>query len=112
MQRIKLMLIAQERASLVIANNMREARIEIKNVASRNDLQRWEYHMLEKAKCCNQFCDGLYSENEIRAVHVVKEENPNFTYLTTLCEDCIKYTRSYGILVKEKYLMVETQGKK
>ena len=31
------MLIAQERASLVIANNMREARIEIKSVAERDD---------------------------------------------------------------------------
>jgi hypothetical protein len=91
---------------------MREARIEIKSVAEREDLQRWEDHMLEKAKCWNQYCDGLYSEIEIRAVHVVKEENKNFTYLTTLCEDCIKYTRSYGILVKEKYLMVETQQKK
>ena len=87
---------------------MREARIEIKCVADREDLQRWEDHMLEKAKCWNQYCDGLYSENEIRAVHVVKEESPNQSYLTTLCEDCIKYTRSYGILVKEKYLMVET----
>ena len=63
--------------------------------------------MLSKAKCWNQFCDGLYSENEIRAVHVVKEDNTDTTYLTTLCEDCLKYTRSYGILVKEKYLMVE-----
>jgi len=91
---------------------MREARIEIKGVAEREDIQRWEDHMLEKAKCWNQYCDGLYCENEIRAVHVVKEENPDCTYLTTLCEDCIKYTRSYGILVKEKYMMVETQHKK
>ena len=86
---------------------MHEVIIEIKNVADREDLQRWEDCMLVKAKCWNQFCDGLYSENEIRAVHVVKEENPDITYLTTLCEDCIKYTRSYGILVKEKYLMLE-----
>ena len=50
---------------------------------------------------------GLYCENEIRAVHVVKEDNADITYLTTLCEDCIKYTRSYGVLVKEKYLMIE-----
>ena len=91
---------------------MSEAKIEIRSVAEHEDLQRWEDHMLEKAKCWNQYCDGLYSENEIRAVHVVKEEKPDFTYLTTLCEDCIKYTRSYGILVKEKYLMVETQQKK
>lgn len=88
---------------------MSKARIEIKGVAEREDLQRWEDHMLEKAKCCNQFCDGLYSENEIRPVRVVKEEKPDQTYLTTLCEDCIKYIRSYGILVKENYLMVETK---
>ena len=86
---------------------MSEVNIEIKGVAEREDLQRWEDHMLVKAKCWNQFCDGLCSENEVRAVHVVKEENPGITYLTTLCEDCIKYTRIYGILVKEKYLMLE-----
>ena len=109
---IKLILIAQERVSLAITNNMGEARIEIRNVAEREDLQRWENHMFEKAKCWNQYCDCLYCENEIRAVHVVKEEKSNCTYLTTLCEDCIKYTRSYGILVKEKYLMVETPNMK
>ena len=86
---------------------MHEVNIEIKNVAAREDIQRWEDHMLVKAKCWNQFCDGLYCENEIRAVHVVKEGNDDVTYLTTLCEDCIKYTRSYGVLVKEKYLMIE-----
>ena len=86
---------------------MGETYIKIKNVAAREDIQKWEDHMLVKAKCWNQFCDGLYSENEIRAVHVVKEENSDITYLTTLCEDCIKYTRSYGVLVKEKYLMIE-----
>ena len=91
---------------------MSEVNIEIKGVADCEDLQKWEDHMLSKAKCWNQFCDGLYCENEIRAVHVVKEDNADITYLTTLCEDCIKYTRSYGILVKEKYLMVETQPKK
>ena len=91
---------------------MSEVNIEIKGVAECEDLQRWEDHMLEKAKCWNQYCDGLYSENEIRAVHVVKEDKPSFIYLTTLCEDCIKYTRSYGILVKEKYLMVETKQMK
>ena len=86
---------------------MGETYIKIKSVAEREELQRWEDHMLVKAKCWNQFCDGLYSDNEIRAVHVVKEENADTTYLTTLCEDCIKYTRSYGVLVKEKYLMIE-----
>ena len=54
---------------------MSEVTIEIKGVAAREDIQRWEDHMLVKAKCWNQFCDGLYSENEIRAVHVVKEGN-------------------------------------
>ena len=91
---------------------MSEVNLEIKGVADCEDLQKWEDHMLSKAKCWNQFCDGLYSENEIRAVHVVKEDNTDTTYLTTLCEDCIKYTRSYGVLVKTKYLMVETQQKK
>ena len=86
---------------------MSEVNIEIKGVADREDIQKWEDHMLVKAKCWNQFCDGLYCENEIRAVHVVKEDNTDTTYLTTLCEDCIKYTRSYGVLVDEKYLMVE-----
>ena len=86
---------------------MSEVNIEIKGVADCEDLQKWEDQMLSKAKCWNQFCDGLYSENEIRAVHVVKEDNTDTTYLTTLCEDCIKYTRSYGVLVDEKYLMVE-----
>ena len=86
---------------------MSEVNIEIKGVADCEDLLKWEDHMISKAKCWNQFCDGLYSENEIRAVHVVKEDNTDTTYLTTLCEDCIKYTRSYGVLVDEKYLMVE-----
>lgn len=86
---------------------MAEVNIEVKSVADRKDLQRWEDRMLVKAKCWNHFCDGLYSENEIRAVHVVKEDNADNTYLTTLCEDCIKYTRSYGVLVKEEYLMIE-----
>ena len=60
---------------------MSEVNIEIKGIADREDLQRWEDHMLAKAKCWNQFCDGLYSENEIRAVHVVKEENGDITCL-------------------------------
>ena len=82
-------------------------KIQIKDVGSPDDLKRWEDHMLEKAKCWNNFCLGICAENEIRAVHVVKEDNADITYLTTLCEDCIKYTRSYGVLVKEKYLMIE-----
>ena len=92
---------------LLYQNYMSEVNIEINSVADREDIQRWEDHMLVKAKCWNQFCDGLYSENEIRAVHVVKEDNADNSYLTTLCEDCIRYTRSYGVLVKEKYLMID-----
>ena len=91
---------------------MHEVNIEIKNVAAREDIQKWEDHMLVKAKCWNQFCDGLYSENEIRAVHVVKEENADITYLTTLCEDCIKDIDAREVLVNEKHLMVEVHKSK
>ena len=70
--------------SFAITNNMSEVNIEIKGVANREDLQKWEDHMLIKAKCWNQFCDGLYSENEIRAVHVVKEGNADVTVSTQL----------------------------
>lgn len=90
-------------------HDMHEVNIEIMNVAAREDIQRWEDHMLEKARCWNQFCDGLCSDNEIRAVHVIKEDNADITYLTTLCEECIKYTRSYGVLVREEYLMIESR---
>ena len=56
---------------------MAEVNIEVKSVADRKDLQRWEDRMLVKAKCWNQFCDGLYSENEICAVHLL---NPNLSF--------------------------------
>ena len=68
--------------------------------------------MLVKAKCWNQFCDGLYCENEIRAVHVVKEDNADIMYITTLCEDCIKDIDAREVLVNEKHLMVEVQKSK
>ena len=64
--------------------------------------------MLERAKCWNKFCLGLYAENELRAVRVVKEENEELSFLTTLCEDCIKTTADYGVLVNENHLIVET----
>ena len=63
--------------------------------------------MLEKAKCWNNFCLGIYGEHELRAVHVVKEDEPDIVYLTTLCEDCITDTTANDILVNEKRLMVE-----
>jgi len=65
-------------------------KIQIKDVASSDDLRRWENHMLEKTKCWNKFCLGIYGEHEMRAVHVVKEGESDVIYLTTLCEDCIR----------------------
>lgn len=81
--------------------------IKIKDFASREDLQKWEDRMLEKAKCWNNFCLGIYGENELRAVHVAKEGEPDTMHLTTLCEDCIKEAASHDILVNEKHLMIE-----
>lgn len=54
-----------------------------------------------------QICLGIYGENELRAVHVVKEDEPDVTYLTTLCEDCVKDTAAYDVLVNDKHLMIE-----
>ena len=90
---------------------MANVRIKIQDVASQDDLQRWEDRMLEKAKCWNKFCLGLCDEHELRAVHVVKEENEELSFLTTLCEDCIKTTADYGLLVNENHLIVETHRK-
>ena len=87
------------------------ARIKIKAVASSEDLKKWEDHMIEKSKCWNKFCLGIYAENEMRAVHVVKEDNPDVVYLTTLCEDCIKDANGNEILVNETHLMVDTHKK-
>ena len=86
-------------------------KIKIHKTASQEDLQKWEDHMLERAKCWNKFCLGLCDEHELRAVHVTKEGNEDMTFLTTLCEDCIKTTADYGILVNENHLMVETKDK-
>ena len=87
------------------------AKIKIKDVASYDNLKRWEDQMLEKAKCWNNFCLGICPENEIRAVHVVKEGNSEIAYLTTLCEDCIKDTTAHEILVNDKHLMVDSYKK-
>jgi hypothetical protein len=83
-------------------------KIKIQQTASHGDLQRWEDHMLEKAKCWNEFCLGIYGENELRAVHVHKDGNDDDLYLTTLCEDCIKNLSDDGPLVNENHLIVET----
>ena len=86
-------------------------RIKIQKVASQDDLQKWEDRMLEKAKCWNKFCLGLCGEHELRAVYVAKEGNEELSFLTTLCEDCIKITADYGVLVNENHLIVEAQRK-
>ena len=90
---------------------MSYVKIRIQSVASRDDLQRWEDRMLEDAKCWNKFCLGLCDYHELRAVHVVKEGNEDNIFLTTLCEDCIKTTADYGLLVNENHLIVETHRK-
>lgn len=82
-------------------------KIKIQKVASQDDLQRWEDRMLEKAKCWNKFCLGIYGENELRAVQVIKEGDDNNVYLTTLCEDCIKSSKDFEALVNESHLIVE-----
>ena len=81
--------------------------IRVLKVAGRDDLKHWEDHMLVKAKCWHNFCFGVCDENEICAVLVTKEGKSDITYLTTLCEECIKTNASYGVLVDEKHLMVE-----
>lgn len=86
-------------------------KIKIQKVASQKDMQKWEDLMLEKAKCWNKFCLGLCSEHEVRAVHVAKEGHEELSFLTTLCEDCIKTTADYGLLVNETHLIAETHRK-
>ena len=83
-------------------------KIKIKSVASRDDLKRWEDRMQEKAKCWNKFCFGLCDDHKLRAVYVFKEGDEETTYLTTLCEDCIKETASYGLLVNENHLILDS----
>lgn len=81
-------------------------KIKIQQTASREDLQKWEDRMLEKAKCWNKFCLGIYGENELRAVHVMKEGDDENIYMTTLCEDCIKSSKDFEALVNESHLIV------
>ena len=82
-------------------------KIKIQDTATLEDKHRWEDHMQEKAKCWNKFCLGIYDENEIKAVHVVKEGTIVNTFLTTLCEDCIKDSADYEVLINDNHLMVE-----
>ena len=90
---------------------MSYVQINVKKVGTPDELKEWEDHMFEKAKCWNQFCLGLCGEHELRAVHVVKDGNEEHSFLTTLCEDCIKDTSGYGILVNENHLVVESKRK-
>lgn len=86
-------------------------KVTIIDVASPEDLKKWEDRMLEKAKCWNNFCLGIYGENELRAVHVTKESEPDTMYLTILCEDCIKDVAAHDVLIDEKHLMIEPLDK-
>lgn len=52
-------------------NYMSEVNIEIKSVVDCEDIQRWENHMLVKAKCWNQFC--CYSNCWCRLCCLVSE---------------------------------------
>ena len=71
------------------------------------DLQLWEDHMQEKPQCWNKFCLDIYSEDEIRAVHIIKEGNPDMVFLTTLCEDCLEDMTTHEVLVNDNHLMIE-----
>lgn len=86
-------------------------KIKIKDVVTPEDLYRWEDLMFEKAKCWNKFCLGLYVEHELRAVQVIKDGYEDETFLTTLCEDCIRNTAEFGVLVNDNHLIVETHRK-
>lgn len=83
-------------------------KIKVKKKGTPADLQLWEDHMQEKPKCWNKFCLDIYSEEELCAVHVVKEDNPETMYLTTLCEDCINDVTAHDVLVNENHLMIES----
>ncbi len=86
---------------------MNYVKIIVKRIGTVEDLQLWEDHMQEKPKCWNKFCLDIHSEDELHAVHVVKEDYPDIVYLTTLCEDCINDVAAHDVLVNEKHLMVE-----
>ena len=85
--------------------------IKIQKPACLEDLKKWEDHMLEKAKCWNKFCLGIYDDKDLQAVHVVKEGNNDPIFLTTICKDCIKDSPHYELLINENHLMVESQKK-
>ena len=90
------------------------AYVEVKIIrkGTEQDLQQWKEHMLEEPKCWNRFCFECYSKEELCAVHVSKEGNSDYYYITTLCYDCLQHKTSYGILVDEKYMMVAYYHKK
>lgn len=66
---------------------MSYVKIKIKEIGNPEDLQRWEDHMQEKAKCWNKFCLGCYEADDLQPVFIEKEDG--ITYLTTICKDCI-----------------------
>ena len=87
---------------------MAYVKIQLQDVATPEDLQRWEDRMQEKAKCWNKFCLGLCDDQELQAVHVTKEGDEDNTYLTVLCKDCIEETSDNGILVNENHLILDS----
>ena len=88
---------------------MSYVKIKVKEIGNTEDLQRWEDHMQEKAKCWNNFCLGCYEADDLQPVYVEKEDVDGITYLTTMCKDCISSRTDYGVLVNDNYLMVEKQ---
>ena len=85
---------------------MSDIRIKIKSIGTDADLQQWEECMMEKPKCWNEFCYGCYREDELRAVHVVDEEQSDLNYITTLCINCIE-DKKLEKLVNSAYLQVK-----
>jgi len=83
-------------------------KVIIKSVAGQDELKRWEDRMMEKAKCWNKFCLGLCDNHKLRAVYVTKDGDEENIFLTTLCEDCIRDTTDYGILINDSHLILES----
>ena len=72
------------------------------------DLQHWKDYMQEEPKCWNKFCYGCYDEDDLVAVHVLKDKNDVMKYITCLCNDCINDRYGEDILVNESHLIVDT----
>ncbi len=87
---------------------MKYVKIKVIEKGTAEDLQHWKDHMLEEPKCWNKFCLDCYGEEELYAVHVIKEDNAAIKYITTLCDDCFRLNSNHDILVNDNHLMVKT----